>query len=68
MTGTDSAESEQPLPLPRTLFAAILAWCVPGAGHLYLGRRRRAAGFQNSTGSESDTKVAGYGRGSDWRG
>jgi hypothetical protein len=45
MTGTDSAESEQPLPLPRTLFAAILAWCVPGAGHLYLGRRRRAAGF-----------------------
>ncbi len=45
MTGTDSAASEESLPLFQTVLAAVLAWVVPGAGHLYLGRRRRAAGF-----------------------
>ncbi len=45
MTATDPAASEESLPFLRTLLAAILAWCVPGAGHFYLGRRRRAAGF-----------------------
>ena len=29
----------------RPLLAALLAWLVPGAGHLYLGRRWRAVGF-----------------------
>src|SRR5262249_41440946 len=29
----------------RTIFAVILAYLVPGAGHLYLGRRGRAAAF-----------------------
>jgi hypothetical protein len=45
MTATDTASSEEPLSLPRTLLAAVLAWCVPGAGHFFLGRHRRAAGF-----------------------
>jgi hypothetical protein len=29
----------------RTLTAMVLAYLVPGAGHLYLGRRARAAAF-----------------------
>jgi len=29
----------------RTIIAIILAYLVPGAGHLYLGRRARAAAF-----------------------
>ncbi len=29
----------------RTVIAIILAYLVPGAGHLYLGRRARAAAF-----------------------
>jgi hypothetical protein len=29
----------------RTVIAIILAYLVPGAGHLYLGRRARAATF-----------------------
>lgn len=29
----------------RPLAAAVLAWLVPGAGHLFLGRRARAALF-----------------------
>jgi len=29
----------------RTVTAVILAYLVPGAGHLYLGRRGRAAAF-----------------------
>jgi hypothetical protein len=29
----------------RTVLAILLAYLVPGAGHLYLGRRARAASF-----------------------
>jgi len=29
----------------RTVFALVLAYLVPGAGHLYLGRRARAITF-----------------------
>jgi len=29
----------------RTVFAIVLAYLVPGAGHLYLGRRARAVTF-----------------------
>ena len=29
----------------RPLVAAVLAWAVPGLGHLYLGRRGRAIAF-----------------------
>ena len=29
----------------RTFFAMLLAYLVPGAGHLYLGRRARAISF-----------------------
>ena len=29
----------------RSLMAMALAWLLPGAGHFYLGRRRRAAVF-----------------------
>lgn len=29
----------------RSVLAMVLAWLVPGAGHFYLGRRRRAAAF-----------------------
>jgi len=29
----------------RTVFAIVLAYLVPGAGHLYLGRRARAITF-----------------------
>jgi hypothetical protein len=29
----------------RTIFAMLLAYLVPGAGHLYLGKRARAATF-----------------------
>ncbi|MEM7247250.1 MAG: DUF6677 family protein [Acidobacteriota bacterium] len=28
---------------PRTILSMVLAWLLPGAGHLYLGRPRRAA-------------------------
>lgn len=29
----------------RTIVSMILAWVVPGAGHIYLGRRGRALAF-----------------------
>lgn len=29
----------------RTIVSMLLAWAVPGAGHAYLGRHRRAAAF-----------------------
>ncbi|HUP49031.1 MAG TPA: DUF6677 family protein [Thermoanaerobaculia bacterium] len=29
----------------RSILAMVLAWLVPGAGHFYLGYRRRAAAF-----------------------
>ncbi len=40
------AEAEQrPDGAVRPLVAALLAWAVPGLGHLYLGRRGRAIAF-----------------------
>ncbi len=40
---------EQADPMPgdatRPIMAALLAWAVPGLGHLYLGRRWRAIAF-----------------------
>jgi TM2 domain-containing membrane protein YozV len=30
---------------PRTIISMVLAFLVPGAGHLYLGRRGRAAAY-----------------------
>jgi hypothetical protein len=42
----DSAESDSsPNSATRPLVAALLAWVVPGLGHLYLGRRGRAIAF-----------------------
>lgn len=32
-------------PRGNALLAAVLAWLIPGAGHFYLGRRRRALLF-----------------------
>lgn len=32
-------------PAPNALFAGLLAWVIPGAGHLYLRRRPRALAF-----------------------
>ena len=29
----------------RAIISMILAWIIPGAGHVYLGHRRRAAAF-----------------------
>ena len=40
--GQESVGNEAGL---RPLIAALLAWALPGAGHLYLGRRGRAIGF-----------------------
>jgi hypothetical protein len=45
MTDRDSSLAEQGAFSPRALLAAVIAWLVPGAGHLYLGRRGRAAVF-----------------------
>lgn len=47
----DTAEARQassdsePLDLGRAVRGVLLAWAIPGAGHLYLGRPRRAAAF-----------------------
>jgi hypothetical protein len=30
---------------PRAIVSMILAWAIPGAGHVYLGRRGRALAF-----------------------
>lgn len=39
-------ESAEPPRTPANPYvAAVLAWLVPGGGHLYLGRRTRAAAF-----------------------
>ena len=34
-----------PTPVGNPYLAAVLSWVVPGAGHLYLGRRLRAVAF-----------------------
>ena len=40
------AEPElKPYPLPRRILAVIIAWLIPGAGHLVLGKLGRAALF-----------------------
>ena len=38
-------EKSEPKDGLRPLIAALLAWLLPGMGHLYLGRRGRAIGF-----------------------
>ena len=38
-------EGDQVVWSQRALVAPLLAWLVPGAGHLYLGRRGRALAF-----------------------
>ena len=35
----------KPYPLPRRTLAVIVAWLIPGAGHLVLGKVGRAALF-----------------------
>jgi hypothetical protein len=37
--------TQRPAPIANPLLAAVLAWLVPGAGHLFLKRGRRAALF-----------------------
>jgi hypothetical protein len=38
-------EELKPYPMPRRALAVILAWLIPGAGHMVLGKTRRAALF-----------------------
>ncbi len=40
--GSDTLAESSPV---AGIVAVLLAWLVPGAGHLYLGRRRRAIAF-----------------------
>jgi hypothetical protein len=41
----EAAERGDLQPVANPWVAGLLAWLVPGAGHLYLGRRGRAAAF-----------------------
>lgn len=48
MAGTSESDtSDTPLPAPvgNPRMAAVAAWLLPGAGHFYLGKRRRAIAF-----------------------
>lgn len=45
MTERDASAPEAAAAPGRTVLAAVLAWLVPGGGHLYLRRRGRAAVF-----------------------
>ena len=45
MSGREISESPTRAWPARGLIASVLAWLVPGAGHLYLGRRGRALAF-----------------------
>ena len=45
MTEVPAGPSASPLPAGRVLLATLLAWALPGAGHLYLRRPVRAATF-----------------------
>lgn len=45
MTERDAPVAEHGGGSARAPLAAVLAWLVPGAGHLYLGRRSRATVF-----------------------
>lgn len=45
MTSRERTEEEHVEWSPRALIAAFLGWLLPGSGHLYLGRRKRAVVF-----------------------
>ena len=40
-----AAEEPEAMPIANPQLAAVLAWLVPGAGHVYLGRRARGAAY-----------------------
>lgn len=40
-----SAADPEAAPIANPQLAAVLAWLVPGAGHVYLGRRSRGAAY-----------------------
>jgi hypothetical protein len=40
-----SAEEPEAAPIANPQLAAVLAWLVPGAGHVYLGRRSRGLAY-----------------------
>ncbi len=40
-----AADTAAPTPVGNPYLATVLSWLVPGAGHLYLGRRLRAVVF-----------------------
>jgi hypothetical protein len=39
------APESEAVPIANPQLAAVLAWLVPGAGHVYLGRRSRGAAY-----------------------
>ncbi|MDX1643109.1 MAG: DUF6677 family protein [Thermoanaerobaculia bacterium] len=45
MTSRESTEDERLEWSYEAVVAPLLGWLLPGAGHLYLGRRERAAAF-----------------------
>lgn len=45
MTSQETPEGERVVWSHRAVVAPLVAWLVPGAGHLYLGRRGRALAF-----------------------
>lgn len=45
MSGRESSDSVETSLPGAALLAPVLAWLLPGAGHLYLGRRGRAIAF-----------------------
>jgi hypothetical protein len=44
-TAAPSAQESEAVPIANPQLAAVLAWLVPGAGHVYLGRRSRGAAY-----------------------
>lgn len=45
---TSEPVAEPPIDLPNPKLAALLAWLVPGLGHLYQGRRTKGVLFMSS--------------------
>jgi hypothetical protein len=45
LSGKEDNAASEPAPSGNAYLAAILAWVLPGAGHAYLGRWRRAVAF-----------------------
>ena len=45
MSARDGSDTDAESSPVAGIVAVLLAWLVPGAGHLYLGRRRRAIAF-----------------------